>query len=175
MALYGNTVEQALHCLLLLVGQDESGLPSTRDLAEFQGVSPSFVAKHFTKLKKAGIVLSVEGVKGGFRLGRPPSDISVLDVVDAIEGKKPLFQCREIRQACILFEDQPPRWASRGVCAIHGVMIEAEKKMRDSLAAVTLADLVERTGKTIPREFMARAGDWFESRQAERGQSKKER
>ncbi len=169
MSHFGNAVEQALHCLLFLVYREDEGMPSARDLAEFQGVSPSFVAKHFTNLEKSGIVRSEEGVRGGFRLGRPASEISVLEVVDAIEGTKPLFQCRDIRENCVLFNDDPPKWATRGVCAVNAVMIEAERKMRDALAGVSLKDLAQQSSAKIPKGFFSAADQWFKTRQADRG------
>lgn len=168
MSHFGNAVEQALHCLLFLVDRAGEGLPSARDLAEFQGVSLSFVAKLFTKLEKADIVESGEGVTGGFRLAQPPSEISVLQVVDAIEGTKPLFQCREIRKNCVLYGDTPPKWATKGVCAIHAVMIEAERKMREALASVSLKDLADEASAKLPKSFFTTADDWFETRQADR-------
>jgi len=169
MSHFGSGVEQALHCLLHLVDREQGDLPSARDLAAFQGVSASFVAKHFTKLEKSGIVKSEEGVRGGFRLARPASEISVLEVVDAIEGVKPLFKCREIRQDCVLYGAEPPTWATRGVCAIHGVMIEAERAMRLSLAAVSLEDIAGQFRPKVPKKFVAAAATWFQARQAERG------
>ena len=169
MSHFGNAVEQALHCLLFLVYREDEGMPSARDLAEFQGVSPSFVAKHFTNLEKSGVVRSGEGVRGGFRLARPASEISVLEVVDAIEGTKPLFQCREIRMNCVLYGDTPPKWATHGVCGIHAVMIEAERKMRKSLANVSLRDLATRVSAKLPKSHLTAADEWFETRQADRG------
>ena len=169
MSHFGSGVEQALHCLLFLVDREDGDVPSARDLAEFQGVSTSFVAKLFTRLDKAGIVKSEGGVRGGFRLARPATEISVLDVVDVIEGEKPLFRCREVRRDCILFGDDLPKWATRGVCAIHGVMIEAERSMRKTLAGVSLNDLAELSREKIPNTFRADAENWFEARQVERG------
>ena len=93
MAHLGSSVEYGLHCLLWLV-DPMAGPASSRDLAELQGVSPSFIAKIFPRLEKAGIVEASEGVRGGYRLARPANEITVLDVVDAIEGKKPLFDCQ---------------------------------------------------------------------------------
>ena len=86
MALYGASVEYGLHCLLHLVDVGDGVRPSSRDLAEFQGVSPTYVAKLFTQLEKAGLVKSIEGVGGGYGLGRPADEITVLDVVDALDG-----------------------------------------------------------------------------------------
>ena len=173
MGHFGSGTEQALHCLLFLVDWEGGGTPSTRDLAEFQGVSTSFCAKLFTKLEKAGIVKSEEGVRGGFRLARPANEISVLEVVDVIEGEKPLFRCREVRKDCVLFGDNPPKWATRGVCAIHSVMIEAERSMWKTLAAVSLNDLAEQSNARTPKTFRSDTEHWFEARRVERGMPRK--
>src|SRR5690606_27969881 len=115
-----SSVEYGIHCLLWLVDAGDKQ-PSSRDLAELQGLSPSFVAKIFPKLEKAGIVTANAGVRGGYRLARPAEDITVLAIVDAIEGAKPLFDCQEIRDRCAVFGGDAPRWATNGVCAIHAV------------------------------------------------------
>lgn len=168
MSHFGNGVEYGLHCLLYLVDAPAERPPSARDLAEFQGVSPTYVAKLFTQLEKAGLVASAEGVGGGFRLARPAHEITVLDVVDALEGRKPLFQCREVRARCILFADNPPKWVSRGTCAIHAAMREAEAHMRHSLHNQTLADLARRVGPKLPAKFVGEAQTWFEQRRLQR-------
>lgn len=144
-------VEYGVHCLLWLVG---SKTPmSSRELAELQGISPSFVAKIFPKLEKAGIVRAGEGVRGGYLLAKPPKDISFLEIVDAIEGKKPLFDCQEIRERCPLFGKQPPTWATKGTCAVHAVMLRAEKSMREALLNETLGDVAEALGRKAPAQF----------------------
>lgn len=168
MSLYSASVEYALHCMLHLVDVPEGTWPSTRDVAEFQGVSPTYVAKLFTKLQKAGLVTSAEGIGGGFRLAKAPGEISVLDIADAVEGYKPLFNCREIRRNCILYGDNPPRSATEGVCQIHAAMLDAEARMRDSLAATSLADLAGRVNEHVPGGILAAGRAWFEDRQANR-------
>ena len=168
MSLYGSSVEYGLHCLLYLVDPPADGPPSARDLAEFQGVSPSYVAKLFTQLQKAGIVAAAEGVRGGFRLARPAADITVHDVVQALEGDKPLFRCREIRRNCVLYNDDPPDWATRGVCGIHAVMIEAERRMAEVLKGRTLADLAGEVGEKVPAKYDRMKRDWFASRRSGR-------
>jgi len=168
MSHFGSGVEYGLHCLLYLVDAAAEQPPSARDLAEFQGVSPSYVAKLFTQLEKAGLVLSAEGVRGGYRLARPAREITVLDVVDAIEGRKPLFRCREVRSRCILFSESPPKWATRGTCAIHATMHEAEARMRQALQGQTLADLSNRVAPKLPARFVGDAQNWFEQRHAQR-------
>ena len=160
------SVEYGLHCLLALIDSDQPR--SARDLAQFQGISPTFVAKIFSKLEKTGIVEAVEGVRGGYRLARAPEAITVLQLVDAIEGPKPLFDCQDIRGRCALFEDAPPAWATRGVCSIHAVMLRAEKAMRDVLAGETLADIDGRLERKAPAAFGADTKAWFDRRIAER-------
>jgi len=140
---------------------------SVRNLAELQGLSIDYVAKLFTKLSRAGLTVSAEGKNGGFRLARPAREISVLDVVSAIDGVKPLFECREIRVRCALFEGHAPRWATDGVCSIHAVMLDAEKRMRDALASQTLADLSARTEAKAPRSYGTNVIQWLQNRNTE--------
>jgi Rrf2 family protein len=161
------SVEYGIHCLLWLVGPDGTSM-SSRELAELQGVSPSFVAKIFPKLEKAGIVAASEGVRGGYRLARPANEISFLQIVDAIEGEKPLFDCQEVRERCTLFAGNPPSWATKGVCAIHAVMLQAEKAMRDSLAKQTLGDVAATYAHKAPAAFTAEVNAWVDERAAER-------
>ena len=167
MAFISNGVEYGLHCLLWLVGRDHEPTGS-RDLAELQGISPSFVAKIFPKLEKAGIVAASEGLRGGYRLARPADRISVLDVVDAIEGQKPLFNCREIRGRCTLFRSKPPAWATNGVCGIHAVMLRAESAMRSELARTTMSDLARTVDRKAPGGFGAEIQTWLSARVAGR-------
>lgn len=171
MAHLGSSVEYALHCLLWLV-DPASGQPSSRDLAELQGLSPSFLAKVFPKLEKAGIVVASAGLRGGYRLGREPARISVLDVVDAVEGIKPLFECQQIRGRCAVFEDRPPAWATSGVCGIHAVMLRAEQSMRRELSRTSLADLADGFGSKMPAAFPAEVRVWFEGRVGKRIEAK---
>ena len=163
MAQITSSVEYGIHCLLWLVASGDKPI-SSRDLAELQGISPSFLAKIFPKLEKAGIVRSTGGVLGGYHLARAPEDVSFLDIVDAIEGHKPLFDCQEIRGRCVLFGDKPPKWATAGVCSIHAVMLRAEKSMRDTLAAETLASVSKAVGRKAPASFAHDLGGWFEAR-----------
>lgn len=65
MAHYGSGTEYGLHCLLFL-SQPLAEPASSRDLAELQGISVSFLAKIFPKLEKAGIVKASEGIRGGY-------------------------------------------------------------------------------------------------------------
>lgn len=163
MAHIGNGTEYGLHCLLLLA-RPLAEPASSRDLAELQGISTSFLAKIFPKLERAGIVKASAGIRGGYQLARPPEQITVLDVVDAIQGTKPLFDCQQIRGGCTLYEGKPPAWMTRGVCGIHAVMLRAEKQMRDELARTTIRDLAEGVESKAPPGFAMELQGWFADR-----------
>lgn len=158
MAHIGTGVEYALHCLLWLVSPLEQR-PSSRDLAELQGVPAAFVAKIFSKLEKAGIVESAGGIRGGYQLARAPDKISVLDVldvVDAVEGPKALFDCQEIRGRCALFEGRPPGWANRGVRHPRRDDQCAEGDARRTVARHAGLDFRRRAEQGPPCQFCGR-------------------
>src|SRR6186997_2324647 len=126
----GEGVEWSVHaCTILALIPPDSALPAAR-LAEYHGVPPAYMAKHLQSLVSAGVLESVPGRKGGYRLGRPADEITVLDVVLAVEGDKPAFNCSEIRRrgpAAV------PAREYRSKCAIHVVMERAEAAWRDEL------------------------------------------
>lgn len=165
MSLYSAGVEYGIHCLIFLVGHcGDTREASVRDLAELQGVPLDYLAKIFTKLAKADLVVATEGVRGGFKLARPSDEISVLDIVNAIDGQKLIFDCREIRGRCALFEGEVPDWAVSGHCSVHAVMMTAQKRMEDALAQQTILDLARKVGRKAPAEFGMKVESWMSDR-----------
>jgi len=167
VSLYGSSVEYALHCLLWLA-PGRATPASSRDLADLTGVSPALVAKILPKLEKAGILEALGGIAGGYRLAKPAGEISVLDIVEAVDGGKRLFDCKEVRLKCPLFGADPPTWASQGLCTIHAVMLRAEKSMRREMAQTTLLDISNAVGVKAPDTFGAEIGGWLDDRVAAR-------
>ena len=139
----------------------------------------AFIQKLLTQLERSGLIVAAEGVRGGWRLSRPPAEITVLDILDAAQGRDVLFECREIRARCALWpDDAPPRAARAGVCEIHAVMLAAERAMRAELASHTLADIGARVGAKSPRFVATAVPDWFavrySGRRAGRGEAGEE-
>jgi Rrf2 family protein len=162
-------VEYGLHCLLYLMAPaSQLPAPSARDLAELQGVPAEYLAKLFTKLSRAGLVVATEGARGGFALARRAEEISFLDVVEAIDGDKKLFECREIRDRCAVFDAQAPAWATAGVCSIHAIMLTAEQRMRDELARHSLGELAAQVAAKAPADFSDKIASWLEDRTSHR-------
>lgn len=160
---YSVGVEYALHCLIYMVDIDKKKTIGIKDLAAFQGISETYLSKIFTKLKKAGIVRSTTGVKGGYVLAKSPAEISFWDVIEALEGTSYLFQCDEIRQNEILIdEDNIPESFCATPCLIHTTMNEAEDQMRHYLKNKTLAWLVESLSVKIPEDYRVATKKWFD-------------
>lgn len=168
-SLYGAGAEYALHSLSLLMARSEPA--SVRDLARFQGLPERFLAKLFVRLQKAGLVQAAEGVAGGYMLARAPEQISVLDVLTAVDPGRVLFACSEIRRNCTLFDGKPPTWSTAGMCGIHRFMREAEQELRNNLAATSLEELNRGFREIAPKNFIAASALWFESSKQNRRKS----
>jgi len=131
------SVEYALHSVSILAVIPPDMTVNVKQLAAFMGLAPSYLAKLFTQLSKAGIVRSSVGSKGGIKLGRPAEDISFYDVFIAVNGRKHMFQCSNIRAYTLGYEPAP------GMCEIHEQMWEAEEKMYAHLRGVKLSSMAE--------------------------------
>ena len=146
----GDGVEQAIHCVLVLSGLSKDGVLSAAALAEFHGVSTSYLLKHLQALAGAGLLESVPEPKGGYRLARPSDRITLLDIVVAVEGPEPAFRCAEIRQRGP--SPVAPHFF-KSPCAVNAAMLKAERAYRAELKKVTVADLnadpVSPLGKAI--------------------------
>jgi len=167
--MYGAGAEYALHSLLTLATRSEP--VSVRDLATYQKIPERFLAKIFTRLKKAKLVVGIEGISGGFALARPAEDIRVMEVLAAVDPDRTLFSCAEIRSNCALFDATAPGWATAGTCRIHAFMLDAERVLQDFLASKSLADLVCEFERKAPKKFIQETGTWFQQRKASRAPS----
>jgi Rrf2 family protein len=165
-SLYGAAAEYVLHSLLTLATRPEPA--SVRDLASYQQIPERFLAKIFTRLKKAKIVEAIEGISGGYALARPADRISVGEILEAVDPGRTLFACAEIRRNCILFGQRPPGWSTAGMCQIHSFMTNAERELRNYLGSKTLADLGRELSSKAPRDFLKKTDFWFQERKDNR-------
>lgn len=119
----------ALHTMLMLVEAPAVKPVGVQQLAESQNVSPTYLSKILTRLVKAGMIESISGANGGYRLSRRKDDITFLDIIHAIEGSASLFECDFVHG------DE---------CLIQAVMKEAEEKMERHLKNTKLTDLAQQ-------------------------------
>jgi Rrf2 family protein len=152
-------VEWGLHvCTVLALLPEGRTMPAAR-LAEFHAVPGAYLAKHLQAMAGAGIVESVPGRRGGYRLAKAPADIRLLDVVDAVEGGETAFRCTEIRQQGPAALDPS---AYRKPCGIARAMWAAEDAWRRELAARTVADLLQGLAVDVLPEAAIKGAAWFQ-------------
>ncbi|MFJ8113832.1 RrF2 family transcriptional regulator [Streptomyces sp. NPDC096132] len=136
----GEGVEWGLHCCLTLAWLDKGPVPSAK-LAALFDVSPTYLNKCLQRLVRAGILISTPGPRGGVQLVRAPEDITLMDVVVALEGRDALFSCTEIRQQGAAGAEASAREFAHP-CGIATAMRRAELAWRRELAGQTIADLM---------------------------------
>ncbi|MCF6194229.1 MAG: Rrf2 family transcriptional regulator [Kangiellaceae bacterium] len=153
-------VEWAIHCCTLLANLPDEYRLSKSKLAVFFDLREHYLAKFMQKLSAAGIITSTRGVNGGYRLAKPPSEISVLSIVIAVEGESLFFRCTEIRQCgpSAVDSSQYPK-----PCGIARTMWRAEKAWRKELSQTSLADIQLVGIQETPPEQVQKALYWFEN------------
>ncbi len=150
-------VEWASHaCTLLVPLWPEKGLPLSA-LAEFHGLPEPYMAKQMQALARAGIVTGGRGRSGFYMLAKAPSQITLLDILLAIDSNEPMFRCDEIRQ-------NGPCGAKpadcKVPCNIAAGFWRAEQAYRESLAEFDLARLASAVAAQLGQEKITEAGKW---------------
>lgn len=129
--------EYAIRGVLYLCEQPEGAVCLLNEISERQKIPPSFLSKIFQNLARVGIVSSSRGTGGGFTLTKDPRDITLLDVIEAIEGPISLNVCLTNGQAC----------ERRTLCAVHFVWREAQDHLLELLKNKSFAELAEENRK----------------------------
>ena len=117
--------------VLYLAGQPFDKVTLLHDIARERGIPETYLAKIFQDLTKAGIVRSHRGAKGGFQLARPASEISLLQVIEALQGPIALNRCLDIRDAC----------GNSPTCPVHVVLEKAQAQLTATLQAAKMDQL----------------------------------
>jgi len=140
-------VEWAMHSCVNLSWVPGEAVTAKR-LAAFYSLPTAYLNKQLQALTRAGILTSVSGPKGGFQLARDPRNITLLDIVVAIDGADEAFRCTEI------LKEGPgadPKADYTKICLISQAMRAAELTYRRELASQTIADIAERVVSLTPQ------------------------
>ncbi len=117
---------------LIEIGLAGDRATSLKTVATREGLSHQYLEQIFAVLRRAGIVDSVRGARGGYRLARTPDRITALEVVELLEGSVAPVSCVEDEDTC----DRV------GVCGTEGLWRDVDRAVRDVLGTRTLADLI---------------------------------
>lgn len=156
----GEGVEWGVHCATVLAALPPQSVLPAKALAELHGVSETYLIKHLQVLAAAGLFESVPGPKGGYRLARPADQISLLDLVQAIEGTQSAFRCTEVRARGPIQPPGQPRFAMQ--CAINRAMLRAEIAWQEALRTTTVADLTVQVRDGMTRQRLRLATAWLQ-------------
>ena len=123
--------DYALRAMLFLADLDDSTRAATSQIAKEKQIPPSFLAKIISQLSIAGIINTSRGARGGVTLARPAEEITLLEVIEAIDGPISLNQCTLSKNGCPFMEN----------CPIHDVWCEAQDELVKRLSSTNFAQM----------------------------------
>lgn len=125
-----------LRALIDLAQYGEQEAVSIQSISARQQISDSYLEQLVRKLKKAGLVTSVRGAQGGYRLARPAEGISVGDVLRALEGSIEAVSCQEGDNPSCVGED---------LCVARDVWQKVNKSIQETVDSIMISQLVEES------------------------------
>lgn len=128
--------DYAIRCIMYLSGKCKD-ITMIDEIAREMEVPRSFLAKIVQKLVRASLIKSFRGVKGGFQLAKSPAQISLLDVVEAIEGGVTMNTCALDPSLCSRSE----------TCPVHPVWLEIRKDVRKILKKYDFDKMKKKSSK----------------------------
>jgi Rrf2 family protein len=123
--------DYALIAMRHLAASEPGVSASAREIAEYYAIPAELLAKVLQRLVRARLLVSVQGTRGGYKLGRPAVQMSVADVIQAIDGPVAVTACSPSNHTCEQFEH----------CEIRDPLWKIKARIVDALATVSLAEL----------------------------------
>ena len=128
-----NQADYALRAMLYLARPGFGNQAPSHVIAEEMNMSRMFLSRINTQLVNARLLTTRRGARGGVALTRPPSEISVYDILTAVDGPIRLVECLEDPKYCTFIE----------TCPLHKFWIRTEQVLTDQLKNTTLQDLID--------------------------------
>lgn len=135
--------EYGLIVSLHLAKRSGQGPTPARELAEREHLPHDYVEQILLRLRRAGVVESMRGAKGGYFLAREPAAVTVRDVIEAAEGVT-------FEVPCDVNPVSAERCGPDGRCGIRPVWRLLEQRINETLSAVSLGDLLQSDLLTVP-------------------------
>ena len=132
--------EYAIRAMTYLARYPEGHIASLHEIGEAQDIPESFLAKILQSLVRSGLTVSQRGAHGGFSLARPASEITMQQVIEAIDGPISVNQCVLSPQDC----------ARSATCTVHVAWLRAQDQLMDVLGTITLESLAPRASAGVP-------------------------
>ncbi len=114
------------------LAEEPEAIRAANEISAFTGVALPTVSKVLKLLSRALLVVSCRGAKGGYRLARAAENISVREVIDALEGPVALTECTS----------ESSRYSQESHCTVRGIWRRINRAIRQALNGVSLAEMV---------------------------------
>jgi Rrf2 family protein len=137
----GRRVDYAIRALCYLAAQTPERVVPRAEIQKRQNIPPHFLSKILRSLVGAGFLASLSGARGGFRLGRPPHEISIREVYESIEGRLSLIECVDRREGFCCFAP---------VCTQIDLWSTAQQMLGAYLQNISIGDIADSNG-LVPR------------------------
>ena len=137
----GRRVDYALRALAYLAAQPAGRTVPRSEIRERQGIPSHFLSKILRSLVNAGLLTSVPGARGGFRLGRAPVEISIRDVYESVEGPLSLIECIDHGTEFCCYAP---------VCSQIDIWSGAQQMLGNYLEKISIGDIAD-AGGMVPR------------------------
>jgi Rrf2 family protein len=131
--IYSRSAEYAIRAFVHLAQVPEGKFAMVKNIAEQEEIPAHFLAKILQQLARKGLLRSSKGPTGGFALRVPPSDVRLLDIVEALDGLTAYQQCASGLAEC---SDEMP-------CSMHDSWMSLRSRIMDYLGRNTIADLAK--------------------------------
>lgn len=122
--------DYAIRCVLYL-SEKKGGLANVDEISKSMLIPKSFLAKILQKLEKAGIVKSSKGRKGGFSLVKEPKGVSLMEVIETMQGPLSINVCAIDKRKCSL----------SNICSVHPVWVKIRKEIEEKLVKINFEEL----------------------------------
>ena len=123
-----------MRAMLALAGHAGQGPMMVREIAEQQALPATYLEQLMVLLRKSSLVTATRGAHGGYLLARSPREMTMAEIIEALEGPLSLADCPHGSGCC----GRPEQ------CALHDVWDEASRTLHQLFAGITLADLLHR-------------------------------
>jgi Rrf2 family protein len=124
--------DYALRAMAYIASKDRNKVHMRSELSELCGISDSFLGKILQLLARAGMLVSERGKKGGFRLNNDPENITLYDILYAVEGEIVINECLVDSDFCKIAHG----------CKTHAVLSKIRENLIKDLKSFTLKDLI---------------------------------
>lgn len=136
--------EYAIRAMLDVAAAEGRAQETTKEVAERQGIPKVFLPKIVQRLVQAGLLRAHRGPSGGIALSRPPGEINMRQIIEAMDGPIAL-------NTCLILPGECPR---ESICPIHEIWVKTQDDLLSGLESITLSKLVARGKELVSQQVV---------------------